>query len=229
MNQTVNAPTEGRWRTLRKRLDLLCVVAGAVLLAALSWEIIKGDHVNFSRGYLVIQLVVCLIFLCDFFIAWIGAPHPWRYFWRNAPFFVISVPWLNILDWSGVELTHDWGIVVGLIPLLRAFMAMVLIVRWLIDGSRVTRLLIAYVFTVAVFTYISALVFYDYEAPVNTQLKDFGNALWWAWMNVTTVGAPLFPVTVVGKIFCILLPSLGMMFFPIFTTYVLQQYDRTQR
>ena len=26
------------------------------------------------------------------------------------------------------------------------------------------------------------------------------------------------------RVFCVLLPSLGMMFFPIFTTYVLQEY-----
>ena len=75
-----------------------------------------------------------------------------------------------------------------------------------------------------VFTYISALVFYDYEALANPKLHGFGNALWWAWMNVTTVGAEIFPVTVIGKSFCVLLPSLGMMFFPIFTTYVLQEY-----
>ena len=43
-------------------------------------------------------------------------------------------------------------------------------------------------------------------------------------MTVTTVGAEIFPVTFIGKIFCVLLPSLGMMFFPIFTTYVLQEY-----
>ena len=43
-------------------------------------------------------------------------------------------------------------------------------------------------------------------------------------MNVTTVGAEIFPVTAIGKVVCILLPSLGMMFFPIFTTYVLDKY-----
>ena len=39
-------------------------------------------------------------------------------------------------------------------------------------------------------------------------------------MNVTTVGAEIFPVTAVGKVVCVLLPSLGMMMFPIFTIYV---------
>ena len=112
-------------------------------------------------------------------------------------------------------MTHDWGVLVGLIPLLRAFLAMVIIVRWLVSENRMRRLFFAYIFTVVVFTYISGLVFYDYEVLVNPKLHGFGNALWWAWMNVTTVGAEIFPVTAVGKVFCVLLPSLGMMFFPI--------------
>lgn len=101
---------------------------------------------------------------------------------------------------------------------------MVIIVRWLVSENRMRRLFFAYIFTVVIFTYISGLVFYDYEVLVNPKLHGFGNALWWAWMNVTTVGAEIFPVTAVGKVFCVLLPSLGMMFFPIFTTYVLQEY-----
>ena len=114
--------------------------------------------------------------------------------------------------------------VVGLLPVLRAFLAMVIIVRWLTSDNKMRRMLVAYVFTVVIFTYISGLVFFEYEAGVNPKLHGFGNALWWAWMNVTTVGAEIFPVTAIGKVFCIMLPSLGMMFFPIFTTYVLQEY-----
>ena len=53
---------------------------------------------------------------------------------------------------------------------------------------------------------------------------DFGDAIWWASMNLTTVGADIFAVTAVGKILTVLLPTLGMMMFPIFTTYILQEY-----
>ena len=78
--------------------------------------------------------------------------------------------------------------------------------------------------------YLSALLFYDYEILVNDRLHGFGNALWWAWMNVTTVGAAIFPVTTVGKIICVLLPILGMAMFPIFTVYVTTLYtDYTRR
>ena len=135
-------------------------------------------------------------------------------------FLLLSVPYLNLMLWSGAEPSRSVGMLIGLMPLLRAFLAMVIVTGWLV-GNKVRRLLTAYVFTVVVFTYISALVFYDYELPVNPKLHGFGNALWWAWMNVTTVGAEIFPVTAVGKVFCVLLPSLGMMFF---TTYVLQEY-----
>ena len=64
---------------------------------------------------------------------------------------------------------------------------------------------------------------------VNPKLDGFGNALWWAWMNVTTVGAEIFPVTTIGKIVCVLLPILGMMLFPIFTTYILTIYQNPQK
>ncbi len=73
-------------------------------------------------------------------------------------------------------------------------------------GQQGPKLFFAYIFTVVVFTYISALVFYDYEILVNSKLHGFGNALWWAWMNVTTVGAEIFAVTTIGKIFCVMLP-----------------------
>ena len=98
-----------------------------------------------------------------------------------------------------------------------------MVVRWLVD-NKIRQLFTAYIFTVVVFTYISALVFYDYEILVNDKLHGFGNALWWAWMNVTTVGAAIFPVTAVGKVVCVLLPIVGMIFFPIFTVYISQYY-----
>ncbi len=213
-----------RYDGLRSVMETLAILAGIVLLVVLSIEIIGGSGTRFSAFYLQVQFAVCVVFLLDFFVLWAASPNRGRYFGRNLLFLLISIPWLNILGWCGVAVTRDWGVLVGLLPVLRAFLAMVIIVRWLIEGNKMRRMLVAYVFTVVVFTYISGLVFYEYEAAVNPKLHGFGNALWWAWMNVTTVGAAIFPVTVVGKVFCVLLPSLGMMFFPIFTTYVLQEY-----
>ena len=205
-------------------LGSLKLLAGVVLLVALSWEILAGDHVHLSRSYLTVQFFVCVIFLYDFLVRLLQADRKLHFFVRHLFYLLISIPYLTLISWTGVRMTHDWGILVGLVPMLRAFLAMFIIVRWMSLRNRMQWLFAAYLFTVVVFTYLSALVFYDYEALVNPKLEGFGNALWWAWMNVTTVGAAIFPVTAVGKVVCVLLPSLGMMFFPIFTTYILQEY-----
>lgn len=205
-------------------LGILKLLAGITLLVALSWEIIAGDHVHLSATYLTIQFFVCVIFLYDFLLRLMQAERRGRFFVRHLFYLLISIPYLTLISWTGIRMTHDWGILVGLMPMLRAFLAMFIIVGWMVRGNRMRWIFTAYLFTVVVFTYLSALVFYDYEALVNPKLEGFGNALWWAWMNVTTVGAEIFPVTAIGKVVCVLLPSLGMMFFPIFTTYVLQEY-----
>lgn len=208
---------------LTRILGTVNVAGGLVLLAAMSREILGGDRARFSDLYLHVQLVVCSLFLADFVVRWLAAERRGRFFARHCLFFLISIPYLNLIGWSGLQLPREAAMLIGLMPLVRLFLAFYIVIRWLV-GDQVRKLLTAYVLTVALFTYLSALVFYDYEAGVNPRLHGFGDAVWWAWMNVTTVGAEIFPVTTAGKVFSVLLPSLGMLFFPIFTTYVLQEY-----
>lgn len=206
-----------------RTLNVLKVIAGIVLLVSLSWEILAGDGNHFSHSFLWIQFAVCALFLVDFFVRWSTTDRKRGFFLRNLPILLLSIPYLNIVGWCGIGLSREWAMLIGLMPMLRAFLALYVIVQWLVS-DKLRMLFTAYLLTVTLFTYLSALVFYDYEAGVNTKLEGFGNAFWWAWMNVTTVGAAIFPVTAVGKVFSVLLPALGMLFFPIFTTYILQEY-----
>lgn len=211
---------------LRRALDILTLAGGIVLLIAVSWEIILGNHHHYSHGYMAVQFIVCVLFLLDFFVRWAADEHRNRFFMRNLWFFLISVPYLNIFGWA--DLPRDLAMLIGIMPLMRAFLAIYVVVRWLVV-NKVQQLLTAYVFTVILLTYISALVFFDFEILVNKDVHSFGDALWWACMNVTTVGAEIFPVTAVGKVICVMLPILGMMMFPIFTTYILSFYQDKKR
>lgn len=58
------------------------------------------------------------------------------------------------------------------------------------------------------------------EQKVNPEVKDYNDALWWAFMDVTTVGSNIIAITPTGRILSVLLAALGMMMFPIFTVYV---------
>lgn len=204
---------------------LINLIAGVALLVGISIEILTGDHQNYSSWYMWLQLAVCIIFMIDFAAAMMATDkNSRRWFWLNMLFFIISIPYLNILSWFNIVPHRGVAIAVAALPLLRSFIAMGVVVWWFIAG-KVSRIFVAYLFTVVCFTYLAALIFYDYEVLVNDKLHGFGNALWWAWMNTTTVGAAIFPVTTVGKVLAVLLPSLGMMFFPIFTIYVTNIYN----
>ena len=48
-------------------------------------------------------------------------------------------------------------------------------------------------------------------------------------MNMTTVGAEIFPVTAIGKVICVILPIIGMAMFPVFTVYVTSLYTPSGR
>lgn len=198
----------------------MALLGAVVLLVAISIEIISGDHQTFSSAYKGVQLVVCLLFLGDWWLRFRNREMRGWGLVGGMLFLLLAIPWLNIAEWCHWPLSREAGMAVATMPLLRCFLALYLLIAWMIEGHAARRLFWAYVLTVVLFTYLSALLFYDYEAPVNPHLKGFGNALWWAWMNVTTVGAAIFPVTTIGKVICVLLPILGMAMFPIFTVYV---------
>ena len=217
-----------QYSKLRETAGFVAMLAGVALIVSISYEILAGNRTHFSSEYMTLQFVVCLTFIADFLIEMYANADRLRFFLRNFVFLLLSVPYLNLIGWSGITLPRTWSMFIGLIPLLRTLLAVYVVVRWIIDDS-IRRMFTAYAFTLLLFTYIAALVFYDYEIGVNPDLHGFGNALWWAFMNMTTVGAAIFPVTTVGKVLSVLLPASGMLMLPLFTVYISDLFRKAKR
>lgn len=210
---------------LLRIINILTLIASILLLASLSAEIIYSHELaRFSATYSWAMFGVCIIFIIDFFALMLHSPHPWRFLGRNGTVLLLSIPYHTIAEWLGYTAGYTMQMIMSGIVMLRAVMALYITLRWLI-ARRTTRLLWAYIATVAVCTYFAALFFYEYEAPVNSAVHGFGDALWWAWMNLTTVGGEFFPVTAIGKVICVILPIIGMALFPVFTVYVTSLYS----
>lgn len=77
--------------------------------------------------------------------------------------------------------------------------------------------------------YILSLVFFVAELKVNPLVKDYADALWWAFMDATTVGSNIIAVTFIGKVLSVVLAALGMMMFPIFTVYITSIIERRNK
>ena len=75
--------------------------------------------------------------------------------------------------------------------------------------------------------YFSSLAFFVVEHKVNPFVTEYGDALWWAFMDVTTVGSNIVAMTVTGRVLSVLLAALGMMMFPIFTVYITNLIQRS--
>ena len=210
-------------KTEGEMMRIVNLIAAIAIMVGLSIEVLTGNHRTYSTWYLWLQLMVCIVYIIDFM--WVLTSHhsSRKTIWYNFLLFIITIPYLNIIEWTHLNPDRWLSIGMASLPVIRSFVAMCMVLQWVLDG-KVVRIFGQYVLTVLGFTYLAALMFYDYEIGVNPELYGFGNAIWWACMNVTTVGAAIFPVTAVGKVLAALLPSLGMMFFPIFTIYVTNIY-----
>ena len=209
-----------------RALDGVAIVAGILILVSLSVDIIHRNIYQLSPGVAELQLVVCLIFVLDFLVRTMAAPNPRRYFWRNIVVLFVSIPWLNLLSWGGVALHNGVYVLLKCLPLVRALLGVYSTIR-LVTPSRVSAIMWSYIALIVMLTYLSALLFYSYEMGINPRLGGFGEALWWAGLNMTTVGANIFAVTPMGKILTVLLPGLGMILFPLLTVYVTHIVKRT--
>ena len=95
-----------------------------------------------------------------------------------------------------------------------------------LSSNAVTSLFMSYLVILLMITYFCSLIFFDMEQPYNPQVKTYWSALWWSFMNMSTVGCDISPVTVPGKIVAVILPIMGMVIFPLFTVYLTDYVQR---
>ena len=215
-------------KPIARIFDAVAILASLLLLVSLSLDIITRKSYTLSPGVEELQLVVCMVFIMDFIVQMMTSRSPRDYFDRNFLLLLVSIPFLTIMEWGGAELPKGLYIFLKLLPLVRGMVGAYQLVR-VVTPTRVSAIMWSYIVLIVLLTYISVLLFYCYEENVNHSVDNFGTALWWAGLNVTTVGAPLFAVTTIGKVLTVMLPGLGMVLFPLFTVYVTHLVRRTTK
>lgn len=213
-------------KDMRNKIDALAVVGSIILLIALSFEIIVSNHTNFTPYYIIVEGVVCFCYISKFFIDMKNALHHSRFFWHRFPILLLSIPYLAIFMLCGATINRETALSLGLLPVVRAIISFYRLFVRLVTAQSIDKILLAYLMVTVLFTYIAALIFYDVEYHLNENLHGLGNAIWWAWMSLTTVGAELYPVTTLGKVLSVMLPLVGMMLLPLFTSYIIALHKR---
>lgn len=156
-----------------------------------------------------------MILYWSFFLA----KHKWRYIRTHFIFLLVAIPYQNIIAYYGWTFSPEVTYLLRFIPLLRGGYALAIVVGWL-TYNRASSLFVSYLTMLLATVYFASLAFFVLEHKVNPLVTDYGDALWWAFMDVTTVGSNIVAMTTTGRVLSVLLAALGMMMFPIFTVYI---------
>ncbi|MDE6801183.1 MAG: potassium channel family protein [Muribaculaceae bacterium] len=208
-----------RGDAILKAFNFVVLILSGLLIVWITLD--TFNNVNFleSHHYMTFQFWVCIVFIADFFVGLFYADRKWRYFRRRLIFLLLSIPYLNIIHHTGMQLDHGEVYFLRFIPLARAALAMSIVIGYM-SANAVTSLCISYLTIIVFVTYFCSLIFYQREAGLNPDVHTYWTALWWSAMNMTTVGSSIEPVTVAGKIVEVILPICGMIIFPLFTVYL---------
>ncbi len=200
-------------------LHILILALSLWLIIMISIDTFQGVKFYIQPRFEKYQFWICIVFMADFFIEWILSENRKHYLLTRWLFFLVAVPYQYIIYRFGWHLSPEVSYVVRYIPLIRGGYAMAIVVAWF-TSNRATGLFWSYIITLISTVYFASLIFFLFEHGHNSGVKDYTDALWWAAMDVTTVGSNIVAVTPMGRVLSVLLAALGMMMFPIFTVYV---------
>lgn len=202
-------------------LHLIVLALSLLLVICISVDSFHNVAFYNQPKFVHMQVWICVAFMADFFIEFFLSDKKWHYVKNRFIFFLVAIPYeailvqFNFFDSLPPELLY----VIRYMPLIRGGYALAIVVGWL-TYSKAAGLFFTYIIILLSTVYFASLTFFQFEHGPNPMVHTYSDAIWWASMNMTTVGCNIVAVTTVGKILSVVLACLGMMMFPIFTVYI---------
>jgi len=195
-------------------LNILVISLSIYILAALLVTAFFKLPTEITRVLDLTDNAICIFFLLDFSIRFFQAENKLRFMRWGWIDLISSIPTLDFLR-GGRALR-----LIRLLRILRAF--------------RSTRHLVNHVFrkkaqgaftTVSVIAILmvifSAIAILQVENDPNSNIKTAEDAIWWAYVTITTVGyGDKYPVTTEGRVIAAILMTTGVGLFGTFTGFL---------
>ena len=200
----VNALNQQRHQLLQQLqrwLETPMLVLAFVWLALLVGELIWGAR----RLFETLGIGIWVVFIVDFAIAFVLAPHKVDYLktnWLTA--LSLLLPALRIFRVFRVFRLLRLARVGRGLRLLRVVSSMNRGMHAL--GASLSRRGFGYVIALSVLvTFAGAAGMYAFENEGAGSLDSYGEALWWTAMIMTTMGSQYWPASVEGRVLCVVL------------------------
>ncbi|MEK0439677.1 MAG: hypothetical protein RLZZ504_593 [Bacteroidota bacterium] len=195
-------------------LDLLVLIMSFYVLGALIVDAFFNLPDEISQLLLYIDNFICFIFFIDFIV---------RFFQSENKISFMKWGWVDLLSSLPMIDLFRAGRLLRLIRILRIVRAFKTTKKF-IDHVYANKAQGAFasISTLAVLLVIfSAIGILQVETDPNSNIKTAEDAIWWAYVTVTTVGyGDKFPVTTEGRIIAAILMTAGVGLFGTFTAYI---------
>jgi voltage-gated potassium channel len=189
--ETPRRVTQAHWR---RYTDIPLTIAAAIFLIAYAWEVIGDLQPPDDLIPETIMWVIWAFFVVDFIVSLVLAERRVRWFFRHfLDFLIVVLPALRPLR------------LLRLLTLLkflnrgagRAFRGRVVIYA---AGASI------------ILVFVAALAELDVERhAVGTHIHNFGDALWWAAVTISSVGyGDIVPVTIEGRFIAVGVMAAGI-------------------
>lgn len=224
-------PDYKRKRIILTIAHIIVLILSLSLIVFISYDTFSNIPFLKNQTYMTFQFWVCIVFLADFVLELCYSDDKKRYIRYHWFFLLISIPYLNIINMTGIEFAPETLYYIRFIPLIRGAYALAVVVGDF-STDRAISLIAQYAVILLSIIYFSSLIFYYVEKSVNSNVNTYWDSLYWAFMNVDTVGSDITAVTVIGKIMTIVLALSGMMMLPLFTVYItakVKEYNERHR
>jgi voltage-gated potassium channel len=195
-------------------LDMVVLIMSIYVLGALIIDVFFQIPEEISKLLLHVDNFICLIFFLDFAV---------RFYQSENRYQFMKWGWIDLL--SSIPLLDYFRIgrllrLIRLLRIVRAFKT----TKKFIDHVYANKAQGAFasISTIAILLVIfSAIGILQVETDPNSNIKTAEDALWWAYVTVTTVGyGDKFPVTTEGRIIAAILMTAGVGLFGTFTAYI---------
>lgn len=202
-----------------KWLHSLGIFVSILLIVSISLETFNREPFLSQSIYFKTQFWICIYFTIDFWVFFYLAKNRWSFFKRYFVLFLLSIPYLTLIENSNLHLTDAEYYLIRFIPLARGGAALIMLLVMVVRQNT-TAIFVSYLILLISISYFMTLIFFEFEEGTNPLVHSYGDTIWWAAMTVTTLGSNIIPLTIAGKVATTILAALGMTIFPIFTAYI---------
>ncbi|GAB4046842.1 ion transporter [Spirosoma litoris] len=194
--------------------EVIMLVLSVYIVVALLVRELVPMHQQTRQLLDQIDTGICLYFLYDFFLRLYQAPNKWAFLQWGWIDLLASIP---ALDWFRLgQLVRVFRI----LRMIRSFRSIRSFLSYLFRDKANGTLAVVLLSSFLLMIFGAVAILYAERVP-EANIKNPSDALWWAFVTITTVGyGDKFPVTTFGRLIAAVLMIAGVGLFGTFTGYV---------